>query len=49
MDKKIRQIEKGAKKEVKELKSLGKMDKKRDHVCEIGEKAMKMKKRKHAK
>lgn len=52
MDKKIRQIEKKVKKdshaEEKELKSLGKMDKKRDKVCAMGEKAMK-KKHKHKK
>jgi hypothetical protein len=43
MDKKIKKIEKGAKKEVKELKSLAKEDHKRDKVCAMGEKMMKKK------
>ena len=40
MDKKIRHIEKEVKHEGKELKSLEKMDKKRDKKCELGEKIM---------
>jgi hypothetical protein len=39
MDKKIRKIE-------NEMKDLEKADKKRDKVCEYGEKAMKKKKKK---
>lgn len=46
MDKMIRKIEKGAKKEVRELMHLEKVDKKRDKTCEMGEKMMK-KKSKH--
>ena len=46
VDKKIKKLEKVAEKEVKGLKSLEKADKKRDKVCEMGEKAMKMKKKK---
>lgn len=41
MDKQIRKIKKEAKKEVKELGSLEKMDKKRDHIVAVGKKAMK--------
>lgn len=44
MDKKIRGLEKVAKKEVKGLKSLEKMDKKRDKVCDMGKKVMMKKK-----
>jgi hypothetical protein len=46
MDKQIRKIEKENKKEGKDLKKLEHMDKKRDAVCKMGEKAMKMKKKK---
>lgn len=46
MDKQIRKIAKGAKKEVQELKHLEKEDKKRDKVCDMGKKAMEMKKHK---
>ena len=45
VDKKIRSLEKGAEKEVKGLKKLESMDKKRDKVCAMGEKAMKAKKK----
>jgi hypothetical protein len=45
MDKKIRSLEKGAQKEVKGLKKLEVMDKKRDKVCDMGEKMMKAKKK----
>jgi len=49
MDKKIRDIEKTVKKdsskEEKKLKKLEKADKKRDKVCEMGENAMKKKKK----
>jgi hypothetical protein len=41
MDKKIKKIEKGAKKVSHELKSLEKADKKRDKIVEMGKKAMK--------
>lgn len=41
MDKKIREIEKGAKKEVKQLQTLERMDKKRDKIVALGKKAMK--------
>lgn len=44
MDKQIRKIKKEAKKEVKDLSSLEKADKKRDKVCEMGEKMMKKRK-----
>ena len=46
MDKQIRKIEKKEKSVAKDLKGLEKADKKRDKVCEMGEKAMKMKKKK---
>lgn len=46
MDAKIRSIEKESKKTTKDLKQLEKMDKKRDKVCEAGEKAMHKKKKK---
>lgn len=46
MDKKIKTIQAGTKKLVKEEKSLLKADKKRDKVCDAGEKAMKAKKKK---
>ena len=46
MDKKIRAIEKESKKTTKDLKDLERMDKKRDKVCEMGEKAMHKKKKK---
>jgi hypothetical protein len=50
MDKKIKaiskEVKKDSKREQKELGSLLKQDKKRDKVCEMGEKAMKMKKKK---
>lgn len=45
MDKKIRKIEKGVRKSEHELKELEKMDKKRDKTCEMGQEAMKKKKR----
>jgi len=38
MDKKIRQLEKEESKVGRGLKTLEKMDKKRDAVCEVGEK-----------
>jgi hypothetical protein len=44
MDKAIRKIEKTNAKEAKELKGLEKADKKRDKVCDYGEKMMKDKK-----
>ena len=46
MDKKIKKIESKEKSALKDTKELLKMDKKRDKVCEMGEKAMKMKKKK---
>jgi hypothetical protein len=46
MDKQIRKIEKKEKVVAKDLKKLESADKKRDKVCEMGEKAMKMKKKK---
>ncbi len=45
MDKKIKKIQTENKKEGKELKSLLKADKKRDKVCEMGEKMMHKKKK----
>lgn len=45
MDKQIRKIEKGAKKELHQLKNLEKADKKRDKICEMGEKVMQKKKK----
>lgn len=45
MDKKIKKIEKETKHVEKNLKSLGKEDKKRDKVCDYGAKMMKMKKK----
>ena len=45
MDKQIRAIAKGAKKEVSQLKNLEKEDKKRDKQCEIGAKMMHKKKK----
>ncbi len=44
MDKKIKKIQKDTKKLEKEEKSLLKADKKRDKVCDLGEKMMKKKK-----
>jgi hypothetical protein len=41
MDAKIRKIEALNKKEGKELKTLERMDKKRDKVCDLGKKMMK--------
>jgi hypothetical protein len=41
MDEKIRKIKGLAKREVKELSQLEKMDRKRDKVCELGEKMKK--------
>jgi hypothetical protein len=41
MDKKIKKIEKGTAKLMKEEKSLMKADHKRDHLVEKGKKAMK--------
>lgn len=46
MDKQIRSIEKNVGKTQKKLKKLEKADKKRDPVCEMGEKVMKKKKKK---
>lgn len=46
MDKKIKKIEAGTKKLVKEEKSLLKADHKRDKVCEMGKKIMAKKKAK---
>jgi hypothetical protein len=43
VDKQIRKIEKGAKKTEKELKTLEKMDKKRDPACDLGKEVMKKK------
>jgi hypothetical protein len=45
MDKKIKKIEAGTKKLVKEEKSLLKADHKRDKVCAMGAKKMSMKKK----
>jgi hypothetical protein len=45
MDKKIKKLEKGTSKLLKEEKSLLKADKKRDKCCEMGKKEM-MKKHK---
>lgn len=45
MDAKIRKIEKINAKEGKELKSLERMDKKRDKVCDLGKKLMKKRKK----
>lgn len=44
MDKQIRKIAKETKKVGKDLKSLEKMDKKRDPACDLGKKMMKKKK-----
>lgn len=44
MDKQIKKIKSAAKKEVKALGKLEKMDKKRDPACERGAKMMKRKK-----
>lgn len=41
MDAKIKKIKGMAKKEVKELSQLEKMDKRRDKVCELGAKVKK--------
>jgi len=43
MDKKIKKLEKGTSKLLKDEKSLLKADKKRDKVCEMGKKMMKKK------
>jgi len=43
MDKKIRKTESEVKKVSKDLKSLEKMDKKRDKVCDYGKEMMKKK------
>lgn len=43
MDKKIKKLEKGTSKLLKEEKSLMKEDKKRDKVCDMGKKMMKKK------
>lgn len=45
MDKQIRSIEKNVKKTGRKLKSLEKLDKKRDPACEYGAKMLKKKKR----
>ena len=45
MDKQIRKIEKDTKKVSKELKSLEKLDKKRDPACDLGKKMMKSRKK----
>ena len=44
MDKEIRRIEKGVKHTGKDLKKLEKADKKRDNICDYGEKMLKKKK-----
>lgn len=41
MDKQIRKIERDTKKTEKELKTLEKMDKKRDPACDLGKEVMK--------
>ncbi len=46
MDKAIRKIEKTTKHAAHQLKSLEKADKKRDKVCEAGERAIKKKRKK---
>ena len=46
MDKQIRKIEKDTGKIQKELKSLEKLDKKRDPACDLGAKMMKKGKKK---
>ena len=46
MDKKIRKIEREAKKVSKDLKNLEKLDKKRDPACDLGKKIMKKKRKK---
>lgn len=43
MDKQIRKIERNVRHTERELKSLEKADKKRDKVCDYGEKMMKKK------
>ncbi len=43
MDEKIRKIEKESKRVGKDLKSLEKADKKRDHLVDAGKKAIKKK------
>jgi hypothetical protein len=45
MDKKIKKIKGEAKKEVKQLGELEKMDKKRDKACAMGKSMMKHKKK----
>lgn len=45
MDKKIKKLEKGTTKLLKDEKSLMKADHKRDKVCKLGEKMMKKKKK----
>lgn len=45
MDKKIKALEKGTSKLLKQEKSLLKADKKRDATCRAGEKMMKKKKK----
>jgi len=45
MDRQIRKIEKDTKKVSKELKTLERMDKKRDPACDLGKKMMKSKKK----
>jgi len=45
MDKQIRKIKKENKKEGKDLDKLERADKKRDKVCQYGEKMMKKKKK----
>jgi hypothetical protein len=45
MDKKIKKIQQGTKKLVKEESELLKADKKRDKVCDYGEKMLKKKKK----
>lgn len=45
MDAKIKKLEKGTSKLLKEEKGLMKADRKRDKVCEMGEKMMKKKKK----
>ncbi len=45
MDKKIKEMQKGTKKLQKQEAELLKADKKRDKVCDMGEKMMKSKKK----
>lgn len=44
MDKALKKVEKSLKSDVKEMKHIEKVDKKRDKVCDMGKKMMKEKK-----